>query len=145
MQGLVNAITRTALKTPGVARGIGRKLILLHVVGRKTGKHYDIPIAYMEHEGKVLVGTPFGWVKNLHTGDPLDVHYKGDRRTAQVEVVDDEEGVVELFRLMCKDNHAFAKFNNIHLDEKGEPEEQDLHAAYGFGARAVLLTPQTDG
>jgi deazaflavin-dependent oxidoreductase (nitroreductase family) len=145
MQGLVNSFTRMALKTPGVAKGIGQRLILLHVVGRKTGKHYDIPIAYMEHDGKVLVGSPFGWVKNLHTGDELDVHLKGERRTTDVEVVADEDRVVELFRLMCRDNHAFAKFNNIHLDDKGEPAADDLHAAYGYGARAILLTPHDGG
>ena len=142
MQGLVNAFTRTALSTPGVAKGIGRKLILLYVFGRKSGKRYAIPIAYMEHDGKVLIGTQFGWSRNLRTGDPIQVRYKGQLRSADVEVVDDPDGVTELYTVMCRDNHAFAKFRNIGFDAKGEPDPEAVREAVRFGAKAILLTPQ---
>ena len=142
MQSLVNTFTRAALSTPGVAKGIGRRLILLYVFGRKSGKRYAIPIAYMEHEGKVLIGTQFGWSRNLRTGDPIQVRYKGLLRSADVEVVEDEDRVVELYTLMCRDNHAFAKFHNIGFDDKGEPYPEAVRAAVRQGARAILLTPQ---
>src|SRR4051812_5255943 len=130
MQRLVNTFTRTALSTPGVAKGIGRYLILLYVVGRKSGKTIPVPIAYIPHEGKALTGTQFGWVRNLETGQDLQVRYKGKRRTAEVEVVDDEDRVIELFRLLCRANHNFAKFHNIVLDEHGEPDPEGLRGAY---------------
>jgi len=143
MQNLVNAFTRAALNTPGVAKGIGRRLILLYVFGRNSGKRYSIPIAYMAHDGKVLIGTQFGWVRNLRTGDPIQVRYKGRLRSADVEVVEDEKRVAELYTLMCRDNHAFAKFHAIGFDSAGEPEADAVQAAVRQGARAILLTPQT--
>ena len=142
MQKLVNGFTRAALSTPGVAKGIGRKLILLYVFGRNSGKRYAIPIAYMEHGGKVLIGTQFGWVRNLRTGDPIQVRYKGRLRSADVEVVEDDEQVAELYTLMCRDNHAFAKFHNIGFDSAGEPDAEAVRDAVRLGARAILLTPQ---
>jgi len=142
MQNLVNAFTRAALNTPGVAKGIGRRLILLYVFGRNSGKRYSIPIAYMAHDGKVLIGTQFGWVRNLRTGDPIQVRYKGRLRSADVEVVEDEKRVAELYTLMCRDNHAFAKFHAIGFDSAGEPEADAVQAAVRQGARAILLTPQ---
>ncbi|MFL6113985.1 MAG: nitroreductase family deazaflavin-dependent oxidoreductase [Catenulispora sp.] len=141
MQGLVNALTRTALSTPGVAKGIGRRLILLYVVGRNTGKKYAVPVSYMKHEGKALIGTQFGWVRNLQTGQSVEVRYKGKLRTAEAEVVDEQERVIELFEMLCRDNHAFAKFHNIAIDSKGEPDPAALREAYQLGARVVLLTP----
>lgn len=143
MQGLVNALTRTALSVPGVAKGIGGRMILLYVVGRNTGKKYAIPVVYREYEGKVLIGTQFGWVRNLRTGERIQVRYKGKVRTAEVEVVDEEDRVVELFEIMCRDNHSFAKFHTIGIDGKGEPDPGAVRAAYGWGARAILLTPTT--
>lgn len=143
MQGLVNAFTRAALSTPGVAKGIGQRLILLYVFGRKSGKRYAIPIAYMAHEGKVLIGTQFGWSRNLRTGDPIQVRYKGRLRSADVEVVADEDRVAELYTLMCRDNHAFAKFHNIGFDAAGEPDQAAVREAVRLGAKAILLTPQT--
>lgn len=141
-QGLANAFTRTALSTPGVAKGIGQRLILLYVFGRKTGKRYSIPIAYMEHDGKVLIGTQFGWSRNLRTGDPIQVRYKGKMRSADVEVVKEPDRVAELYTLMCRDNHAFAKFHNIGIDDRGEPDAEAVREAVRQGARAILLTPQ---
>lgn len=143
MQRLVNVLTRTALSTPGVAKGIGQRLILLYVFGRKSGKRYAIPIAYMAYEGKVLIGTQFGWSRNLRTGDPIQVRYKGRLRSADVEVVTDEDRVAELYTLMCRDNHAFAKFHNIGIDDAGEPDPAAVREAVRHGARAILLTPQT--
>src|SRR5258708_3380145 len=105
VQGLVNALTRAALSTPGVAKGIGRKLVLLYVFGRKSGKRYAIPIAYMAYDGKLLIGTQFGWSRNLRTGEPIQIRYKGDLRSADVEVVEDPERVAELYTLLCRDNH----------------------------------------
>lgn len=143
MQSLVNTFTRTALSTPGVAKGIGRRLIVLYVFGRKTGKRYAIPIAYMEHDGKILIGTQFGWIRNLRTGDPIQVRHKGQLRSADVEVVEDPDRVAELYTEMCRDNHAFGKFHNIRYDSAGEPDAEGVRDAVRLGARALLLTPQT--
>ena len=142
MQKALNVFMRAALSTPGMAEGLGQKLILLYVFGRKSGKRYAIPIAYMEHDGKVLIGTQFGWIRNLRTGDPIQVRYKGRLRSADVEVVQDPERVAELYTSMCRYNHAFAKFHNIGFDGAGEPDADAVREAVRLGARALLLTPQ---
>lgn len=140
LQGVANVVMRGLLSTPGIASGIGKFLITLYVVGRKSGRHYTLPVAYTQHEGALLIGTPFGWGKNLRTGEPLDVRYKGKRRTADVEVVKDESGVVAVYDVMCRDNRNFAKFNKVRLAQDGTPDAADLRAAWQAGARAFKLT-----
>jgi len=54
----------------------------------------------------------------------------------------DETGVVEHFALMARDNHQFAAFNRIGLDQRGNPRPGDLHLAWAAGAVAALLTPR---
>jgi deazaflavin-dependent oxidoreductase (nitroreductase family) len=142
LQGVVNRIIRGLLRTPLLARGIGRRLLTVYVVGRKSGRRYTIPVAYTAHEEALLVGTPFGWVRNLRTGVPVEIRLRGRRRSADVEVVADEAGVVELYAIMARDNAQFAKFNKIGRDASGEPDQADLHRAWAAGARAVLLTPR---
>jgi len=85
------------------------------------------------------VGTPFPWVKNLSTGGTVEVLYRGERRAAEVEVVEDEAEVVRYYSVMCRANRAFAGFNEIELDGDGNPNVSDLHAAWRSGGRAVLL------
>jgi deazaflavin-dependent oxidoreductase (nitroreductase family) len=142
LQGVVNRIIRGLLRTPLVCRGIGQRLITVYVVGRKSGKQYTVPVAYTRVGSTLLIGTPFSWVRNLRTGEPVEIRLRGKRRTADVQVVTDEAGVVEHFATMARDNAQFAKFNKIARDEHGEPDGNDLHLAWAAGARGVLLTPR---
>ena len=57
-------------------------------------------------------------------------------------MVEDDERVAELYTLMCRDNHAFAKFHAIGFDSAGEPDADAVRDAVRLGARAILLTPQ---
>ena len=139
LQSLANRATRTLMRIPLLSRGIGKQLVTLYVTGRSSGRRYSIPVAYIEHQGRLLIGSPFPWTRNLRTGEPVDVRYKGQRRTADVEVVRDETAVIEYYGLMCRANRTFANFNQIAMDD-GTPLPADLEAAWRSGACAILLT-----
>jgi deazaflavin-dependent oxidoreductase (nitroreductase family) len=140
MQGVANWFVRGLLSTPGLSRAAGRRLITLYVVGRKSGKHYTVPVAYTRHGDVLLIGSPFGWGRNLRTGEPIEVRYQGRRRTADVEVRTDEAGVAEGYTVIVRANANFAKFNNIALGPDGTPDQGDLHRAWTNGARVFRLT-----
>jgi hypothetical protein len=142
LQGAMNRVILGLLRTPLLCTVVGNRLITLYIVGRKSGRHYTIPVAYTRHDGILLVGTPFAWGRNLHTGEPLDIRLKGKRRPADVEVLIDEAAVVENYAVMARDNHNFAKFNNVGLDQAGNPSPGDLHLAWAAGARVFRLTPR---
>jgi len=141
-QGLANAVVRALLRTPLLCRVVGKRLVVVEVVGRKSGRRYVVPLAYERRGDALLVGTQFGWVRNLRTGEQVTIRLLGKRRIAEVEVIADESGVVERFAEMARANHQFAKFNKIGLDGTGEPDPSDLHLAWAAGARAVRLTPR---
>ena len=141
-QSLVNRIIRGLLRTPLVSRLVGSRLVTVYVVGRKSGRHYTVPVAYTRHEGDLLIGTPFGWGRNLRTGEAVAIRLKGRRRLADVRVLADEQGVVDAYAIMARDNHNFAKFNSIGFDSDGNPVPADLHLAWAAGARAFRLTPR---
>jgi deazaflavin-dependent oxidoreductase (nitroreductase family) len=132
---------RARLLAPLLSRLAGRRLVTLYVVGRKSGRRYALPVAYTRHEGDLLIGTPFGWGRNLRTGEPVTIRFKGRRRLADVLVLADERAVVDAYAVMARDNHAFAKFNNIGFDPAGNPLPADLRQAWTAGARAFRLTP----
>jgi hypothetical protein len=60
-QGLVNLVVRGLLRTPGLSRIIGSRLVTLYVVGRKSGRRYTVPVSYLAQGDDLLVGTSFGW------------------------------------------------------------------------------------
>jgi deazaflavin-dependent oxidoreductase (nitroreductase family) len=139
-QGVANAVVRGLLSVPLLSRVVGKRLVTIYVVGRKSGKRYPVPVAYTRHEGSLLVGTPFGWGRNLRTGVPVEVRYQGRRRVADVVAATDEESVVRDYAVMARDNHQFASFNKIGFSPDGEPKPEDLHRAWSAGARSFRLT-----
>lgn len=142
MQNVGNRIVRGMLRTPLLCRLAGSRLVTLYIVGRKSGRHYTVPVAYTRSEGDLLIGTPFGWGRNLRTGEAVAIRLKGRRRLADVEVFTDERAVTDAYGVMCRDNRTFAKFNGVGLDAAGNPDQTDLHLAWAAGARAFRLTPR---
>jgi hypothetical protein len=141
-QAVANRLVRGLLRTPLICRGIGSRLITVYFTGRKSGRQYSIPIAYTRDGEHLLSGSPFTWGRNLRTGEPIAIRLKGKLRQADVEVFSDEDGVVQLYERMCRDNRVFANFNKVTLDDEGNPSPADLHAAWAAGARAFRFTPR---
>jgi len=142
-QGAANAVVRTLSRVPLLSRVVGERLITLYVVGRRSGKRYAVPVAYTRHDGVLLIGSPFAWGRNLRTGEPIEVRYKGKRRRADVVVHTDEADVVADYTIIARDNRNFADFNKIGFDEHGDPSANDLHLAWAAGARSFRLTLRT--
>ncbi len=140
-QGAANAVVGALLHVPLLNRLVGRRLIVIDVVGRSSGKLYRVPVAYMRQEGELLVGTPFPWGRNLRTGEPVKILLAGRRVSADVTVLTDEADVVAAYGLMARDNGQFASFNKITLDAAGNPDPEDLRLAWAAGARAFRLRP----
>jgi deazaflavin-dependent oxidoreductase (nitroreductase family) len=142
LQGIVNSVIRGLLRTPLLSSLLGRRLMTLYVVGRRTGRHYAVPVAYTRHDESLLVGSQFAWIRNLSNIEPVPIRLSGKRRQADVQVLTEEAAVVDHLALMAKDNRQFAKFNRIGLDRGGNPAINDLRLAWAAGARVAILTPR---
>jgi len=142
VQGLVNRVIRALLRAPLLSRLVGKRLVTIYVVGRKSGRHYAVPVAYTRLNESLVVGSQFAWVRNLRSGQSVDIRLAGKRRSAHVRVLTDEPDVVEHLAMMARDNHQFAKFNRIRLDYGDRPVPEDLHLAWSAGARVAVLTPR---
>jgi len=144
-QRAVNAVMRAVLATPGLAQLIGRRLLVLYVVGRKSGKQYVVPVAYLKDGDELLIGTSARWVRNLRTGDLLNVRYLGRRVRLAVRVSTSEAAVTADYGLIAANNPAFAKFNHLRVSSEGIPNADDLRAAWRAGARGIRLTQPNVG
>ncbi|WP_433709521.1 nitroreductase/quinone reductase family protein [Nocardia sp. CA-084685] len=141
VQGAVNRLVGMLLRAPGLGSIVGRRLLVLHVVGRKSGKRYDIPVAYTRHNGALLIGTlTRPWVKNIRRDVPIRVSLGGPPRTATAEVLTDTDTVMRLFEVIARDNRRNARFNGIGFDAAGEPNKADIYQTWQQGGAVIRLT-----
>jgi deazaflavin-dependent oxidoreductase (nitroreductase family) len=141
-QASVNLVVRVLLRTPGLGRLLGRRLITVYAVGRKSGRKYAVPVSCLAQGNDLLIGTSFGWSRNLRTGEPVAVRFKGRTRLADVRTLTAEPDVVAAYAQMAAANPAFARFNRVHVDQDGNADDRDLHLAWLGGARVIRLTPR---
>lgn len=140
-QRYVNLLVRGLLRTPVLARIVGRRLVVLHIVGRTSHRRYTIPVAYLKDGDELLIGTSARWSRNLRTGTPITLRLAGRLRRASVQVDTAEPDVVRAYTHIVRVNPVFARFNAIHVDDTGAPAPEDLHRAWREGARVIRLTP----
>ncbi|MFE9328605.1 nitroreductase/quinone reductase family protein [Nocardia sp. NPDC052278] len=137
----MNRFVRLILRIPGLGSIAGRKLLVLHLVGRKSGKRYDIPVAYTASEGSLLIGTlKHSWLKNLRKNVPIQVSMGGPKRSALATLVSDLDGVMHLFDVIARDNPSNARFNGIGFDAAGEPNKADIFQTWQQGGVVIRLT-----
>ena len=101
-----------------------------------------MPVSYLARGDGLLIGTSFGWARNLRTDEPVAFRFKGTIRLADVQILTAEPDVVTAYAHMAAANPAFARFSRVHVDQDGHANQRDLHLAWVGGARVIKLTPR---
>ncbi|MGY4100423.1 nitroreductase/quinone reductase family protein [Nocardia sp. R16R-3T] len=135
-----DAIVRFILRSP-LHPVLSKKLLIITVSGRKTGREYANPVGYAEHEGHLLIGTAANWRHNLIPGVPVRIHLRGRDIQATHEVITDEPQTATLYREILTQNPTHGRFAKIHLNPDGTVNLPSLRTALSRGTAVVRLQP----
>ncbi len=72
----VNQFPKAILRSP-LHPVMSRRFLLLSFQGRKTGRRYHLPLAYLRRNGEVIMTTDSGWWRNLRGGRPVQLRLAG--------------------------------------------------------------------
>lgn len=128
---LVNVPMRRLLRLP-FPTPLSRRLMLVTLVGRKTGRVYLQPVSYVR-DGDVLL-TPGGgkWTRNLREGEPTPVRIAGRQRVATAERLRERAQVMALLQQMIRGNPRAASFMPF-VGPDGRVSEDGLSLALEHG------------
>ncbi len=92
---VVNPALRLLLRTP--LRGpAGKELMVLSFTGRKSGRHYSIPLSAHRIDGNLYAITGAQWKNNFRGGATAQVLHDGKTATVRAEFLDDPAAVADL-------------------------------------------------
>ncbi|WP_433759799.1 nitroreductase/quinone reductase family protein [Nocardia sp. CA-135398] len=135
-----DAIVRLILRSP-LHPLLSKRLLVITVSGRKTGREYANPVGYAEHEGHLLIGTAANWRHNLIPNTPVRILLRGTTLQATHEVITDEPRAATLYREILTQNPTHGRFAKIHLDPDGTVNLPTLRAALSRGTAIIRLRP----
>jgi len=139
-----NPVVRMLLRSPlhGLADS---SVLLLRVTGRKTGRHYDIPVNYVHIDGRLTVVTAAGWRVNLRGGADVDVTLLGRLRPMRALLEEDPSSVAVAYQEIISQlgwREASGRLG-ISGPEGQQPTVLELKgAAREYGWSVITLTPR---
>ena len=92
---VINPVFRLLLRTP--LRGpMGKELMVVSFTGRKTGRHYAIPLSAHHIDDNLYAITGARWKNNFRDGATARVLHDGKTATVRGELIDDDATVASL-------------------------------------------------
>jgi hypothetical protein len=140
-QAALNRLMRAVLAVPLLHKVVSGRVLVIDVLGRRSGHRYRIPVGYVATQDGLLIGTSGRWRHNLAPGQV--VHVIVARRPDEMvsEAVTDEDRCVPLYREILARNPVHGRYAAIRLEPDGEPNRADVRAALARGTAVVRLRP----
>jgi hypothetical protein len=91
----LNVVLRTVLPSP-LGRGVG-EFMLLAFAGRRTGRHYRVPVTAHRDADGLCALTPAGWRLNFRGGADADVTFAGRTTPMRGVLVEDVTEVAKIY------------------------------------------------
>lgn len=138
VRAFFNPLAKWMLRSPlhGV---MSWRLLLITFTGRKTGKRFTIPVAYMRQGDVLLIGAGGQWWKNLRNGGQIQVQVRGRNYTGVTEVIRDREDIYQAYQEILAHNPTQAGFMDVRIDSSGQPNADDLRQAIQRRAAIVRI------
>jgi hypothetical protein len=108
---------------------MSRDTLLLSFTGKKSGRHYTIPVRYLRDGDTLTTTTDSRWWRNLQGGAEVKLQLAGREVRGKADVStnseDVERAIIAILRQMPSDAH----FYQVRLDRNGQPDMASVKRA----------------
>ncbi|MBA2712874.1 MAG: nitroreductase family deazaflavin-dependent oxidoreductase [Rubrobacteraceae bacterium] len=136
---IMNKVPAAILRSPLHPIMSGRYL-LLTFTGRKSGKTYVAPVAYLREDDAFLMTTDSSWWKNLKGGAPVTLRVKGRGYEGIGETATDHAEVTRVLGRFLEAQPGYGKFVGVKRDADGRIDPSEVEEA-ARGRVVVLARP----
>jgi hypothetical protein len=140
---VVNPTLKLLLHTPfaGAARN---QLMVVSFTGRKSGRHYSIPVSAHVIDGVLYAMTGAIWKNNFRDGATAQVLHDGKTTTMRGELITDKAHVADLYS-RCADSYGVKRAERTmglgFRDHQMPTRDQFAGAVDQLKLRAIRFTP----
>jgi deazaflavin-dependent oxidoreductase (nitroreductase family) len=138
LRRLGNAFPKLILSSP-LHPLMSRQYLLLTFIGRKSGRSYTTPVAYLQRGDTLIFTTDSPWWSNFTTDATVSVRVKGLVRSGAAQPVRNPEEAVEGLAALVEAIPWYGKFAGVRRDEQGRADQADAIRAIDGGRVLVRV------
>jgi hypothetical protein len=141
---MVNPMLKLLLHTP-LAGGARQQLMVVGYTGRKSGRHYSIPVSAHALDDILYALTAAPWKHNFRDGAPAQVLHDGKTTTMRGELIADRTMVADVYS-RCAESYGAKRAERLmglKFSEGRIPTRDEFAEAVGqLHLAAVRFTPE---
>lgn len=126
-----NAVPAVILRSPFHAV-MSHKYAIIEFTGRKSGRRYTTPVAYVRDGDTVLLSTDSPWWRNLRGGAPVRLRLQGRTVTGTATAATDAAQSSAVIRRLVDEIRSYARLAGIRR-EGGRVSDADVDRAVAAG------------
>ncbi len=130
--GVFNVPMRWLLKLP-FATPMSKRLMLVKLTGRRSGRIYNVPLSYVRDGDALLTPGGGNWKLNLVEGRPELIRLAGKDVFARPELIRDPVWVTELLETIGASNPTALKFVGVKRRADGRLDQAQIDKAIRYG------------
>jgi len=136
----INPVVRWLVGSP-MHSLVDHSTVVLHVLGRRSGRGYDIPVGFVRVGDQLVVTTQHRWRANLRGVPYVDVTMGGRRRRLEVTLAEQPEAVANILAQIIETAgwHAARRRLGLSTTDGGPPTTEQLRQT-AVAYRLAVLT-----
>ena len=137
---VMNKVPATILRSP--LHGLmSNRFLLLSFAGRKSGRQYTTPVAYLSEGDAFLMTTDSPWWKNLRGGVPVTMWVEGHEYQGTADAIPDPARVTRVLGRFLTAQPGYGTYVGLKPGPDGRmnPAEVEAVAREGRGAGPAQL------
>jgi len=133
---LTNAVPMLVLHSPA-HRVMSGRYAVIEFAGRRSGRTYRTPIAYVQDGSRVLLSTDSTWWRNLIDRPGVRLRLRGREVVGQARVVGDEAEAAEVLRQLVERVPGYSRPAGVRMSG-GRVSAAELARAVTSGGRRSI-------
>ena len=124
---VMNKVPATILRSP--LHGLmSNRFLLLSFAGRKSGRQYTTPVAYLSEGDAFLMTTDSPWWKNLRGGAPVTMWVEGCEYQGTADAITDHAEVTRVLGRFLEVQPGYGKYVGLKAGPDGRMNPAEVEA-----------------
>lgn len=141
---LANQVPAVILRSP-LHGMLSARYLVIEFTGRKSGRRYRTPVAYIRDRNRILLTTDSPWWRNFSTPVPVRLWIRGRVVPGTATAMADADDSAAALRRLLDAIPSYARPANLARGRDGRVSDEEISRAVAAGRVGIAIELDAEG